>query len=876
MKKKATLNTLRVLFLVESVERIEDIPSIDLNKYDFKDAAKVKKIPKGLSIETVKLISKLKQEPEWMLEHRLKSFNEFLRRPMPVWGADLSGIDFQEMYYYITPEMAAENAKNWEDVPGEIKDTFEKLGIPEAERKYLAGSVAQYESTSVYANVKKIYDDLGVIFMDMDSALKKHPDLVKKYFMKCVPYTDNKFAALHGAVWSGGSFLYVPKGVKVDLPFQTYFRMNAANEGQFEHTLIVAEEGSEGHYVEGCFVKGTPVKTETSDKPIEEVTVGEKVLTHENRFKTVYHTQVRPYSGKLYSVTYYGDSKAEIKATEEHPFLVVKKERAEYKNTTWNPDWSPVNNIQKGDYLAMPIDREVMSSDVRVFNVNFGKSKGKFNSFTLALRTDKDFFRLLGYYLSEGTTIGGHYVSFTFNVKEKEYLEDVKFLLLKYFEKEPIQGKIRNNGISLTLCSTKAARFFNSEFNHHAHTKQLPLWVIHESPEKQAELIKGFWRGDGSYMYQQYSWGIKRMFRMNTVSSTLARQLRDVLLRLDVFAGINSQERANKHVMHTVYVGGSFLQKFANVVNAQPVNEFAVERQIALQKLSQASLAKSYAHITEKYAFVPVKTISFEEVVDLPVYNFSVDEDESYVAGGVAVHNCTAPKYTTNSLHSAIVEIFVHDNAKMRYTTVQNWSKNVYNLNTKRAIVDKNAKMEWVGGSLGSKLTMLYPMTILKGDNSSASHLNIAFGTSDTWKDGGAKVLHIGKNTTSKVIAKSISSGGGVSVYRGLLRINAGALNAKSHVQCDALILDKDSRSDTYPHNEIYEPTASFTHEASVGKISDEQLFYMMSRGLNEADARSMIVLGFLDDVMKEIPLEFSVELNRLIHLEMEKLGAVG
>ncbi|MEM0161187.1 MAG: Fe-S cluster assembly protein SufB [Thermoplasmata archaeon] len=459
----------------------------DEQKYNFVTPQKYEFVTeKGLSKKVVEEISEVKKEPDWMRRLRLKSLEIFLEAPMPNWGPDLRELNFDDITYYLRPESI--KTRSWNDVPKDIKDTFEALGVPEMERKYLAGSVAQFESEGVYANIKKELDAKGVIFSDLDTALKEHPDIVKEYFMKAVPMRDNKFSALHGAVWSGGSFVYVPAGVKLDLPLMTYFRMNSAQEGQFEHTLIIAEKDSAVSYIEGC----------------------------------------------------------------------------------------------------------------------------------------------------------------------------------------------------------------------------------------------------------------------------------------------------------------------------------------------------------------------------------------------------TAPVYNLSSLHSAVVEIYVKEKAKVRYTTVQNWSKDIYNLNTKRAWVDRDGKMEWVGGSLGSKVTMLYPSSYLRGERATASHLNIVLSSGNTWKDGGAKVLHLAPNTSSKVISKSISMDGGVSVYRGLLRISKGAYNSKSHVQCDALILDDRSKSITYPHNEVYEDSATVAHEASVGKIGEEELFYMQTRGLKEDEARSMIVLGFLDDVMKEIPLEFSLELNRLIKLEMSKLGAVG
>jgi len=457
------------------------------SEFEFHDNSRpVYSTGKGLTRSVVEEISEIKKEPDWMRRLRLKAFEIFQKKKVPEWGPDLSGIDWENTTYYIRPDDRKTN--DWEEVPQEIKDTFEKLGVPEMERKYLAGSVAQYDSEGVYHNLKKTWEDKGVIFMDLDSAVQKYPDVVKEYFCRAVPFTDNKFAALNGAVWSGGSFLYVPRGVHIDMPLQTYFRMNGESSGQFEHTIVIADEGSKAHYVEGC----------------------------------------------------------------------------------------------------------------------------------------------------------------------------------------------------------------------------------------------------------------------------------------------------------------------------------------------------------------------------------------------------TAPIYDRNSLHSAIVEIYAKENSQVRYTSVQNWSKSVYNLPTKRAWVEKGAKMEWVGGSLGSKVTMLYPSSYLRGPYATTSNLNISLATSDTVKDTGAKAIHLAPHTNSRIIAKSLSVDNGLAIYRGLLRINKGALESKSFVQCDALLIDDNSQSITYPHDEVHEPTAQFAHEASVGRIGTEELTYMRSRGLSEDEASSMIVLGFLDDVMKEIPMEFAIEMNRLVRLEMSKFGAVG
>ena len=470
-----------------SEEELEDAKREKEIQYDFSTNIKpAYQVGKGLSKSVVEEISADKREPEWMKAIRLRALSIFMSKPVPTWGPYLSGLNFDDITYYTRPQ--DRKASNWEEVPKEIKDTFDRLGVPEMEKKYLAGSVAQLESEGVYSKLLKRWEDKGVVFMDMDSALKEHPDVIREHFGRIVPPTDNKFAALNTAAWSGGSFLYVPEGVHIDLPVQAYFRMNGALEGQFERTLIIAEPGSSVHYIEGC----------------------------------------------------------------------------------------------------------------------------------------------------------------------------------------------------------------------------------------------------------------------------------------------------------------------------------------------------------------------------------------------------TAPTYSQYSLHAAIVEVYAKNRAKVKYTSIQNWSDNIINCPTKRSWVEAGGNMEWVQGSLGSKITMTYPSSVLRGEYASTSNLNLAVGIGPVWKDNGAKVIHAAPNTNSKVVAKSISGRGAMTVYRGLLRINPGAHNSKSSVQCDALILDDASKSNTYPHNEILEESASFSHEASVGKISENQVDYLMSRGIREEDARSLIVLGFLDDVLKEIPLEYSIEFNKLIRLEMGKYGAVG
>ncbi len=462
-------------------------PQIDIGEYQygFRDEEDyVFKSGRGLTRATVEEISAMKGEPDWMRDFRLKALDHFEKRPMPNWGADLSGIDFDDIFYYIRP--AEKQGKTWDEVPEYIKNTFEKLGIPEAERKFLAGVGAQYESEVIYHSLREDLEKQGVIFLDMDAGVREHPELVKQYFGTIIPYNDNKFAALNSAVWSGGSFIYVPPGVSIDVPLQAYFRINAENMGQFERTLIIVDKDAYVHYVEGC----------------------------------------------------------------------------------------------------------------------------------------------------------------------------------------------------------------------------------------------------------------------------------------------------------------------------------------------------------------------------------------------------TAPTYTTNSLHSAVVEIIVQEGGRCRYTTIQNWSKNVYNLVTKRAAAYKNATMEWVDGNLGSKVTMKYPAVWLMEEGARGEILSVAFASDGQHQDAGGKVVHVAPNTSSQIISKSISKGTGRSSYRGLVKVYKGAENVRSNVVCDALLLDETSKTDTYPYIEVEEERASIGHEATVSKVAEEQIFYLMSRGLSEDEAMSMIVNGFIEPIAKELPLEYAVELNRLIQLEME--GSVG
>lgn len=820
-----------------------------------------KKAQKGLSEALIRRIAKDKNEPAWMLEHRLNSLKKWYELKLPTFGVELSHIDFDDIIYYAAPNDMKGYATKWEDVPDDIKKTFERLGIPEAERKVLAGTGAQYDSVNAYHKLKEEWESVGVIFEDMDVALQKYPDLVKQYFMKLVPSHDHKFAALHGAVWSGGTFLYIPKGVKVTAPLQAYFRMNAKSMGQFEHTLIIIEEGAEGHYIEGCFVAGTPVLVDNTYKNVEAIQPGEKVLTHLGHYRKVKHTQVRPYSGELHKIQILGDSVNPIECTSEHPFWAVKRKYKNDKNKEFNAAWLPASELRTKDYVAFPINQEVEEGDAMAFLIE----RGSKNKPSLSLRTvskEPDFFRLIGYFLAEGSTINDFYTIFTFHEKERTYIEDVKKLVKCYFDLDAKESPhVKNHGVSVVVNSADMARIFSANFGFYAGNKSLPRWVSLAALSCQKELICGYFRGDGNYYRSQRASGLKEVFRINSVSKSLAYQIRDVLLRLGVFAFINKRNRTaeGRQDMYTIGISGEAMVPFSKIVGR------------SIEPLPYGKKRASSHFFKGGYVFVPIRKIEMRSVKKIPVYNFSVEEDESYTVNGVAVHNCSAPKYGSTSLHAGCVEIFVKAGAKFRYSSVENWSQDTYNLNTKRAVVDEDATMEWVGGNLGSGRTMLYPCSILRGRGSHADHLGVAFANAGQVQDTGAKVIHIAPDTSSTVLTKSISKGGGRNVYRGLLQVNKGATGAKSQIRCDSLILDDKSVSDTYPTMRINEDDVSIGHEASTGKISEEQLFYLQSRGLSEDEALAMIVNGFIDPIVKELPLEYAVEMNRLIEMEMEK-----
>lgn len=816
--------------------------------FDFKTKTKsTYEAKNGLNQEVIQQISEQKNEPQWMRDVRSRSYQLFLKKSLPSWGGDLSTLDFDSLCYYLRPQGQRETA--WKDVPKEIKETFEKLGVPEAERKFLAGTGAQFESEVVYHSLIESLQKKGVIFMATDEALQKHPVLFKKYFGTVVPPEDNKFAALNTAVWSGGTFLYVPKGVQVDLPLQAYFRINRQNMGQFERTLIIAEEGSSVHYVEGCFIAGSRVQTKNGEKPIELMKNGDEVMTHKGRYQKVYNTMKRSYQGKIFTINYFGDTFHNLNITEEHPLLVVKRKRSRDRNKIFQAEWMSASQVREKDYLAIPIpNRDSSKMKVMTATVSLGRGRHIPTIADVSFPIEPDFFRLLGYFYAEGHVDNEHYITFSFNSNEQEYIKDVALLSKKYFDKEVIRNRVRQNGQTLVVCSTRHARAWGKLFGSNVGNKHVPEYVFNAPLECLEGLIRGMWRGDGSYDAK------KNMFRYSSVSFELAFRFRDILLCLGIPASINYQIRKEPRMpMYTVVISSPWNEQFGKIVGCRAKN---------------GNKSGSPFYIDKNYLYVPIRSIKVKNSL-LNVYNFSVENDESYVCEGVISHNCTAPTYTTDSLHSAVVEIIVKEGARVQYTTVQNWSKNVYNLVTKRAVAYKNAEMMWLDCNLGSKLTMKYPAIYLRGEGARGEIQSLALAGNGQHQDAGAKVIHCAPHTHSTIMARSISKDGGRSSYRGLVRVQRGAVGSTSRVVCNALILDGASISDTYPLTDVREKQSAIAHEASVAKISDDQLFYLASRGLSEDEAASAIVNGFASPIVKKLPMEYALELNRLLAMEV-------
>ncbi len=574
----------------------------------------------------------------------------------------------------------------------------------------------------------------------------------------------------------------------------------------------------------------------------------EDVMTHSGENSKVIRTFERPYDGTMMTFTPVSSGNA-FKLTVEHPVLAIKRKSVAASRKLrngWRSEVSTKKLISaKPEYIRA---EELAEGDFIVYVAPTGSKDSK--------EMTPEVLKVLGLYTAEGSisfnkALKMNVLAFSFgkSKKGKELATDL-YETIKFLGEQVNITKVRGGYYTVVSYSKKLIELCETHVGKGAARKKLSKVLMELPPEKQKILLDNYLKGDGNvYVKKPFK---SLMVRASTTSKMLAFQLQEIIARNGIFANLSIRKGGEDTIL-----GRTMKRRDQYIVEYTENKRFSQVRKVGND------------------FYVPIRKIVREKFND-KVYNLEVKDQNSYLVKGFAVHNCTAPTYSQYSLHAAIVEVYVKKGGKMRYTSIQNWSDNIINGPTKRSWVEENGQMEWVQGSLGSKITMTYPSSILRGPYASTSNLNVALGIGPVWKDSGAKVVHAAPNTSSKVVAKSISGRGGMSVYRGQLRINPGAYNSKASVQCDALILDDISKSNTYPHNEILEESASFSHEASVGKISEDQVDYLMSRGIREEDARSLIVLGFLDDVLKEIPLEYSIEFNKLVKLEMNKYGAVG
>ncbi len=811
-------------------------------------------VPPGLNEEIIVVISAKKREPEWMLEWRLKSYRHWLTMKEPKWqNVHYPPIDYQAIVYYSAPRMKGDGPKSLDEVDPKLLETYEKLGIPLREREKLAGVAvdAVFDSVSVATTFREKLEKVGVIFCSFSEAVLKHPELVKKYLGSVVPYSDNFFATLNSAVFSDGSFVYVPRGVRCPMELSTYFRINSANTGQFERTLIIADEGAYVSYLEGCLPDWEEVSCGDSLRPIREVALHDEVLDGNGRPSEVAKIMRRGYRGDLVEITPMSAGNR-FHLTPEHPVLAVRRDRVRSSprgNGRWpdvnprkldsaRPEFVPAGEIQAGDLLAFPIN-QIRRDDPGL--------------------TD-DFLSLLGWYVAEGcaTRFNGHEaVEFSLGSHELENVREVCQLIEKVTGKTPsVTHDANHHGVYVVVYSRELWRLCEEHGGRYAEHKRFSKAVMDLPPERQKQMIETYYQGDGSVSRE----GLLVRVRAATVSRQLAFQIQELLARQGIYACINVREPFDERM-----------------------RDGKVVRHKRKYTLFYARNTRSKrAKLRDGYFLVPVRRIA-RQPYDGYVYNFeTADKPHSYLVKGFAVHNCTAPIRDENQLHAAVVELVALDNAEIKYSTVQNWypgdetgKGGIYNFVTKRGkCLGKNSKISWTQVETGSAITWKYPSCILMGDNSIGEFYSVALTNNYQQADTGTKMIHIGKNTKSTIVSKGISAGHGQNTYRGLVKILGKADNARNYSQCDSLLIGDKCGAHTFPYIEVLNSTAQMEHEASTSKIGEDQIFYFQQRGISPEEAVNMIVSGFCKVVFKELPMEFAVEAQKLLGVSLE--GSVG
>lgn len=793
-------------------------------EYDFgfhDDVAGVFKTEKGINHEVVDQISSIKQEPQWMRDFRHAALDIFLAKSMPAWGADLSGIDFDDIYYYLRP--TENQGKSWDEVPEDIKNTFDRLGIPEAERKFLAGVGAQYDSEVIYHSLQEEWEKDGVIFKDMDSGLREHEDLVREYFATVIPAADNKFAALNSAVWSGGSFVYVPAGVQVNIPLQAYFRINAENMGQFERTLIIADEGSKVHYIEGC--SAPTYSTDSLHSAVVEIAVGPSAR--------VTYTTIQNWSDNVYNLV----TKRARVAAEGHMEWIDGNIGclAEGSRVTTPGGTKPIELVAPGD--------EVLSYDETAGSLCWRRVTAKRYSGAQPVRevqagsrrlrvTDNHPFYSYDYDPSRPKKLGRYDLAYVradrlaqaiVPISSLDYGEPHK-LALPDAETEATTDELmrlfglcmgeQGGGVTLAWNSVDLADLLEDNgFVTGALRKRVPSWVIDLPESQRLSFVAGYLDSDGCAAAG------RRGFSIKSVNRELLEGAAAVLTSLGISSRVATEFEGERRVRILDYEAtarGSHRLEFPAdprmVRRVSPELRAAAERQSPPTQRHFRRVGRSQIELPESVEIRNVQVAAEAEAEVVPTWDIEVEGTGNFVSEGFIVHN--------------------------------------------------------------SRLTMKYPAVVMTGPKASGEVLSVAYAGAGQHQDTGAKMTHAAPETTSKIVSKSISKDGGRTSYRGLVRVEDDTEGCKSHVQCDALILDPDSVSDTYPYMEVGSGDAVIGHEATVSKVADEQLFYLQSRGLTEEQAMGMIVNGFIEPVTRTLPMEYAIEWSRLIELQME--GSVG
>jgi Fe-S cluster assembly protein SufB len=811
-------------------------------------------VPPGLDEDVVRLISRKKGEPEFLLEWRLRAYRHWLTMREPRWAhVRYTPIDYSSISYYSAPRPRANAPKSLDEVDPKLLETYAKLGVPLHERARLAGVAvdAVFDSVSVATTFKGRLADAGVVFCSFSDAVRDHPELIERYLGTVVPYTDNFFATLNSAVFSDGSFVYVPKGVRCPMELSTYFRINAANTGQFERTLVIADEGAYVSYLEGCLPAWEEVSYGDEMRCVRDVALHDVVLNHEGHEAEVGRIMRRAYDGDLVEITPRSPGNR-FHLTPEHPVLAIRRERvrkAKRPAGRWSdldmqrleqtePEFVPAGELEPGDLLVFPIN-QIERDDPTLSD---------------------DFLRLLGFYVSEGcvTKFNGYdAVEWRLGDHEPHNEEEVSALVERLTGKRPSRTHdAKRHGVYLVVHSKELCEALERHGGRYAAGKRFSKAVMDLPPARQRLALDTFYRGDGSVCRD----GRLTRVRALTISRTLAFQVQEMLARRGIFAYINIREPFDEVMKdgRTIHHQRAYVLFYAEHTRGRR----AIRR--------------------DNYFLLPVRSIE-RQPYQGHVYNFeTTDDPHSYLVKGFAVHNCTAPMRDENQLHAAVVELVALENAQIKYSTVQNWYPGdangvggIYNFVTKRGECrGRNSKISWTQVETGSAITWKYPSCVLRGDGSVGEFYSVATANNYQQADTGTKMIHIGANTRSTIIAKGISAGHGQNTYRGLVKILPSAVGARNFTQCDSLLMGPDCGAHTFPYVEVKNPSATVEHEASTSKISDDQLYYCLQRGISQEDAVNMIVSGFCKSVFRELPMEFAVEAQNLLAVTLE--NAVG